>query len=85
LVPGRIAYGKVQLVAGRGGSGKSTLLRRAVADFTRGRPSFGLTYAVAGPIDVLLVFGEDGPEGTIIPGLAAESADLLRVGIVEGM
>jgi hypothetical protein len=85
LVPGRIASGKLHLVAGRGGSGKSTMLRSAVADLTAGRPAFGLSYVSDGPIRVLLVAGEDGPEDTILPGLAAEGADLSRVELIEGV
>jgi hypothetical protein len=85
LVPQRIAFGKVHLVAGRGGGGKSSLMRRAVADWTRGRPTFGLTYKAGDPIDVLLLCGEDGLADTIVPGLAAEDADLDRVQILEAV
>jgi hypothetical protein len=85
LAPGRFAFGKLHLIGGRGGSGKSTMLRKFVADLTRGRKAFGLSYDAPAPVDVLLVCGEDGPEDTIVPGLAAEDADLNRVGIIRGI
>ncbi len=85
LVPGRIAFRKLHLVAGRGGSGKSSLFRRCVADWTAGRPTFGLDYPSPGPIDVLLLCGEDGLADTIVTGLAAEGADLSRVEFIEAV
>jgi len=84
-IPGRIAFAKVHLAAGRGGGGKSTFSRAMAADATRGRCSLGLSYDPTPPIDVLLVCGEDGAEDTILPGLAAEGADLERIHIESGM
>jgi energy-coupling factor transporter ATP-binding protein EcfA2 len=85
IVPGRIARGKLHLIGGRGGSGKSTLLRALVAALSRGLPAFGLKYTPVAPIKILLVAAEDGAEDTIVPGLAAEGADLSRVEIIEGV
>jgi RecA-family ATPase len=82
-VPGRFAFGKQHLSGGRSGSGKWTLLREGIADFTRGRPAFGLSYEAPATDDVLLVCREDGPEDTVIPGLAADGADLDRADIIR--
>jgi hypothetical protein len=82
LVPGRLAAGKMTIIAGRGGSGKSTLTRSLAASLSSGRPAFGMKYeAVTG--DVLLVVAEDDPSDTILPHLLSEGANLRRIHVLE--
>jgi len=85
LVPGRIAFGKVTLIGGRGGDGKSTLIRSLAAAASAGRCALGMQYDAPAPIKVLIMETEEGPEDTILPGLAAEGANLERIGLLEGI
>ena len=85
LVPGRIARGKVTLIAGRGGSGKSILMRNLTAAITTGTCAFGLQYEAPPPGKVLLIAAEDGVEDTVLPHLLCEGADLSRVEVLDGI
>jgi KaiC/GvpD/RAD55 family RecA-like ATPase len=77
LWPGRIARGKLTLIAGNPGLGKSQLTCALAGIITRGGnwPADG----PAGlPADVVFLSAEDDPEDTIRPRLEAVGADLTR-------
>ncbi|MDB5973469.1 MAG: hypothetical protein JWR07_229 [Nevskia sp.] len=84
LWPGRIALGKLTLIAGDPGLGKSMLTACMAAHVTCG---------LAWPVDgsecprgsVLLVSGEDDPGDTIRPRLDAAGADAGRVHILKSV
>jgi KaiC/GvpD/RAD55 family RecA-like ATPase len=80
LDPGRIALGKLTLLAGDPGLGKSFLTLDLAARVSRGdlpeeRP----------PGHALILSAEDDPNDTIRPRLEAMGADLSRVHVVEGV
>lgn len=85
LWPGRIAEGKLTLVAGDPGLGKSFLtidLASRVSTGT-GWPDFPGRRIDAG--DVVLLSAEDSPADTIVPRLMAAGADLNRVKLLKGV
>ncbi len=84
LWPGKIARGKVTIIAGNPGLGKSQLCASIAAIVTRG---------LAWPVDrvecesgsVIFVNGEDDPSDTLKPRLEAAGALVHRVHIVDGV
>jgi hypothetical protein len=80
-----IPAGKLVTVAGLGGTGKGMFWINLVADLTRGRATFGLSYPATPAVDVLLIGCEDGYGDTIIPRLLASDADLDRVHLLDGV
>jgi hypothetical protein len=76
--PGRIARGKLNLLAGEPGEGKSTMTLDLAARITR--PDASMPDGVPAPDgSVLLLSAEDGLRDTIRPRLDACGADLQRV------
>lgn len=88
--PGRIACGKLNVVAGDPSNGKSTVAIDMAAKIT-GKPGrFGLRLWPDGThCDVtgsaLILSAEDDPEDTLCPRLQAAGADLTRVHIVKSV
>lgn len=84
LWPGRIARGKVSLIAGHPGLGKSQLVLNMAATVTTGGcwPADG-TRAERG--SVVILSAEDDAADTIVPRLKAAGADLSRVHILEAV
>ncbi len=82
LWPGRIARGKVSIIAGHPGLGKSQLTISLAAVVTTGRrwPA-GHTEAEIG--NVLFLSAEDGTADTIAPRLRAAGADLARCSCLQ--
>lgn len=84
LWPGKIAIGKLTLIAGDPGLGKSMLTVNLAAHV-----STGLDWPARGgscPLgDVLFVSAEDDPADTIRPRLDAAKADPARIHIVAGV
>lgn len=81
--PGRIALGKLTLIAGDPGLGKSMLTANLAAHCSRGKlfPDGG-----ACPLgDTLFASAEDDAADTIRPRLDAAGADVARVHIVQGI
>lgn len=82
--PGRVARGKITLLAGHPGLGKSFL----TCDITA-RVSAGLAWPDGSPAnepgDVLILNCEDDPSDTIRPRLDAAGADVRRVHLVDGV
>jgi hypothetical protein len=84
LWPGRIARGKVTMLAGHPGLGKSQVaLAMAAIVTTGGRWPVDGTRAAAGA--AVILSAEDDPEDTIRPRLEAAGADLDRCHIVEAV
>lgn len=84
LWPGKIAIGKLTLIAGDPGLGKSMITASLAAHVTSGRPwPGGGTCPPQG--DVLFISAEDDPADTIRPRLDAAGADPERVHIVTGV
>ncbi len=84
LWPGRIAKGKLTIIAGDPGLGKSTLHATLTAHVTTGRP-WPVDKAPCPQGDVLLFSAEDDAADTIRPRLDAAGADPGRVHIVQGV
>jgi len=84
LWPGRIAKGKLTLIAGDPGLGKSQITAALAGIVTRGG-----TWPVDGsrcePGGVLFVSAEDGVADTIRPRLEAAGADIRQCHILDGM
>jgi len=82
--PGRVARGKITLLAGHPGQGKSFLTCDIAA-----RVSAGLAWPDGSPAnepgDVLILNCEDDPSDTIRPRLDAAGADVRRVHFVDGV
>jgi hypothetical protein len=84
LWPGRIARGKLTVIAGHPGTGKSQVISAIVATVTR---------AAQWPVDrtrapegsAVILSAEDDAANTIIPRLIAAGADVSRVHIVEAV
>jgi len=82
LWPGRIARGKITVVAGHPGTGKSQVTSAIVATVTRGgRWPVDGTRAPEG--SAVILSAEDDAADTIMPRLIAADADVSRVHIVE--
>jgi putative DNA primase/helicase len=84
LWPGRLALGKLSLIAGDPGLGKSQLTLDMVARVTTGR-RWPADNAPSPSGSAMIVSAEDDPADTIIPRLIAAGADLDRVHIVEAV
>jgi len=82
LWPGRIALGKITLIAGDPGLGKSYLTIDIAARVTRGAAWPG-TKAKSPKGGVLLLSAEDDPADTIRPRLDAAGADCSRVSFLD--
>ncbi len=78
LEPGRIAMGKLNMIAGDPGLGKSFMTMELVARASRGE------IGKQGAMSVILS-AEDGPGDTIIPRLRAMCANLSKVHILTGI
>jgi putative DNA primase/helicase len=84
LWPGRIAVGKLTLIAGEAGLGKSQVsIAIASAVTTNGLLPCGEGRAPLGK--VIFLCAEDGAADTIVPRLMAAGADLSRVQIVSAV
>jgi putative DNA primase/helicase len=84
LWPGRIAIGKLTLIAGEAGLGKSQILSGIAASVTTG----GLWPCGEGsapPGSVVILSAEDGTADTVVPRLMAAGADLKRVQFVTAV
>lgn len=81
LWPGRLLFGKYNLIVGDGGIGKSTLCIDIAARLSRGfaLPD-GTLHEACG---TLLVMPEDGAGDTIRPRLENAGADLTRIGLIQ--
>jgi hypothetical protein len=84
LWPGRIARGKVSIIAGNPGLGKSQITASIAAIVTTGGcwPVDG-SQCVAG--DVVFLSAEDDPADTLRPRLEAAGADLRRVHVMDAV
>lgn len=81
LWPGWLAAGKLHIVGGAPGTGKTTLALALASTLTvAGRWPDATRCAEAA--DVLIWSGEDDPNDTLLPRLAAAGADLARVHII---
>jgi putative DNA primase/helicase len=88
LWEGRIALGKLCLLAGHAGLGKSTVTLDFAARVSAGLP-WPLTDKTACAVrapkgDVLIMSAEDTPEDVILPRLLAAGADVNRCHLLEG-
>ena len=83
LWPGRIARGKLSLLAGHPGVGKSQLALAMAATVSRG---FDWPDGSAcAPGSALILSAEDGAGDTIVPRLMANGAELSRVHVIDGV
>ncbi|HXI43536.1 MAG TPA: AAA family ATPase [Bryobacteraceae bacterium] len=84
LWPGRIARGKLTIIAGNPGLGKSQITASIAAVVTKGG-----RWPVDGercePGTVLFLSAEDDPADTLRPRLEAAGADLRRIHFVDGV
>lgn len=79
--PGRLLFGKYNLLVGDGGIGKSTITIDLAARLSRGFPlPDGTRHEASG---ALLVMPEDGAGDTIRPRLENAGADLSRIGLIQ--
>ena len=84
LWPGRVARGKITVIAGHPGTGKSQITSAIVATVTRaGRWPVDGTRASDGC--AVILSAEDSAASTIVPRLTAAGADLSRVHIVDAI
>ncbi|HEX2237134.1 MAG TPA: AAA family ATPase, partial [Gammaproteobacteria bacterium] len=82
LWPGRIAIGKLSIIAGDPGLGKSMITIAMATHVTRGTPwPVDLSTCPIG--DVLMLSAEDDPADTIRPRLDAAGADVKRVRLLS--
>ena len=81
LWPGRIALGRVTLLAGDPGLGKSLVTLAVAAAVSRGM-AWPLGGARAPVGDVLLLSGEDDPADTVRPRLDAAGANVSRITLI---
>lgn len=84
LWPGRIALGKLTLIAGDPGLGKSLLTQTLAACISKGYP-WPISETPAPIGDVVLLSAEDDPSDTIRPRLDAAEADCQRVHILKAI
>lgn len=85
LWPGRIALGKLTLIAGDPGLGKSFLTLDMAARVSRGWAWPGAPDEPGAPGGVVLLSAEDGIADTIRPRLDAAGADVDRIVAVEAI
>ncbi|MEX2671918.1 MAG: AAA family ATPase [Phycisphaeraceae bacterium] len=86
LWPGRIALGKLAILAGNGGLGKSTVALDIAARVSTGRGFPDQSEVDGGsPANVILLSAEDDPADTIRPRLDAAGADPRRIYIIEAI
>lgn len=83
LWPGKIAHGKVTMLASDPGCGKSTVTTDLAARISTGSPWPLLFDGQAPKGGTLIVSDEDDPNDTIRPRLDAAGADVSRVHILE--
>ena len=84
LWPGRVALGKLTLIAGEPGLGKSQLAAALAAAVTTGAPwPCGDGHAPQG--SVVMLSAEDDASDTVVPRLSATGADLARVRLVSAV
>jgi len=81
--PGRIALGKMCIIAGIGGVGKTYAVCDLVARVSTGRPGPDGTPLRSGRI--LLASGEDGLADTLVPRLTAHGADMRQIEFIKGL
>lgn len=82
LWPGRIALGKVTLLAGDPGLGKSMITCAMAAHVTTGTPwPVDRSECIQG--DVIMVSAEDDPNDTLRPRLDAAGADVNKVQLLD--
>jgi RecA-family ATPase len=80
----RLAHGKLALLDGDPNLGKSLVTLDLCARLSTGRPFPDGTPARAdGPVNSLVINGEDGDNDTIVPRLAALGADMRRVFVLH--
>jgi putative DNA primase/helicase len=84
LWPGRIARGKLTIIAGNPGLGKSQITASIAAVVTNGG-RWPVDCQQCEPGNVLFLSAEDDPADTLRPRLEAAGADLSRVHIVDGV
>jgi hypothetical protein len=84
LWPGRIARGKVTIIAGNPGLGKSQLTASIAAIVTTGG-SWPVDHTQCTPGDVVFLSAEDDPADTLRPRLEAAGADLHRVHVMDAV
>lgn len=84
LWPGRIARGKVSMIAGHPGLGKSQLTASLAAIVTTGG-QWPVDRTVAPAGRVVILSAEDDPADTIAPRLAAAGADISRVHVIDAV
>ena len=83
LWPGKIALGKLTIVAGYGGTGKTFLLCDLAARISAGLLAPDGQQLRGGR--VLIATGEDGLADTLVPRLITHEADLARIDFIEGV
>jgi putative DNA primase/helicase len=84
LWPGRVAIGKLTLIAGEPGLGKSQLALAMVAAVTTGG-EWPCNEGRAPRGNVIILAAEDGVADTVVPRLEAAGADRRRVHIVSAV
>jgi hypothetical protein len=84
LWPGRIARGKLTIIAGNPGLGKSQITASIAAVITTGG-RWPVDRQHCDPGHVLFLTAEDDPADTLRPRLDAADADLSRIHIVDGV
>ena len=84
LWPGRIARGKVSILAGHPGLGKSQMTASLAAIVTTGG-KWPLDRTPCDPGNVVIFSAEDDAEDTIRPRLEAAGADLSRIFIIDAV
>jgi hypothetical protein len=84
LWPGRIARGKVSIIAGNPGLGKSQVTAGMAAIITTGG-LWPVDRSQCIPGDVVFLSAEDDPADTLRPRLEAAGANLQRVHVIDGV
>ena len=84
LWEGRIALGKLTMIAGDPGLGKSLLTATLAANVSKGYP-FPIDGSCPPVGDVVLVSAEDDPSDTIKPRLEAAKADCGRIHVLHAI
>ena len=84
LWPGRIARGKVSIIAGNSGLGKSQTTASMAATITTGG-LWPVDRSQCTPGDVIFLSAEDDPADTLRPRLEAAGANLQRVHVMDAV